>query len=49
MVVSSDSIKVVRELDVVVNIDVSEEVTSLFTAVVDAVDDVLVCRIVESV
>jgi hypothetical protein len=49
LVNSSDSIKVVGELDGVVNIDVSEEVPSLFTVVVDAVDDVLICRIVESV
>jgi hypothetical protein len=46
---SSDSIKVVRELDRVIDIDVSAEVASLFTVVVDAVDDALVCRIVESV
>jgi hypothetical protein len=40
---------VLTELDAVVNIDVSEEVTSLFTVVVDAVDNALACRIVESV
>ncbi len=46
---SSAPIIVLAELDGEVNIDVSEEVASLFTVVVDAVDNALACRIVESV
>jgi hypothetical protein len=46
---SADSVTVVAELDVLVNIDVSEEVTSLFTVVAVNVGNALVCRIVESV
>ncbi len=49
MVDSSDSIKVVRELDGIVNTDVSEEVASVFTVVLDVVDNALTGRIVESV
>ncbi len=49
MVDSSDSVTVVAELDGLVNIDVSDEVASVFTVVVDAVDNALICRIVESV
>jgi hypothetical protein len=44
-----DSVTVVAELDGVVNINVSEEVTSLFTVVADTVDNAPVSRIVEIV
>ncbi len=46
---SPNSVTVLEELDGLVNIDVSEEVASLFTVVADSVGNALVCRIVESV
>ncbi len=52
LVDSSDSIDVVWsfwELNRVVNTDVSDEISSLFPVVADAVDNVLVCSAVESV
>ncbi len=49
---SSDSLDKVRsfsELNRVVKIDVSDEIGSLFTVVADAVDNVFVCPIEETV
>jgi hypothetical protein len=46
---SVDEISSVSEFRLVVNIDVGDEIKSLFTVVADAVDNLFVCSIEESV